>query len=370
MAASNLQGFITEWTGQVIPFTDVPTGSCMAVAHQYIFEVLGLTNPLIISGQYAYEVYTNFANLPANQYFNLVANSLTNVPNPGDIIVFGQNATDTPEGHLSLFVSGDVNSFVSFDQNYPTGSSAHLQNHVYTGSETVLGWLTPKTSSPTTNVDVTTPQLTDQLNAEIAALNSCQTQLKEASAQNATLQSQLTTAQDEIQSLQGQLKDANTQITTLQTQLSGEQKEIINLNTTIEQQAASNKDYATEIYTLSNANTSLTSSFNSVVDGLGVVRGTQTLAQITKAALTKEDDLDTLIKAAGVSEGILHNMAQTLQLDNPNATDQQVANNIIAYVKSLQGRLQNLLPTNPQTNTTATKSWNPLVWLGLWQPKS
>lgn len=360
MAASNLQEFITEWTGKMIPFQDVPAGSCMAVPHQYIYEVLGLTNPLIISGEFAYEVYTNFSQLPAAANFVLVQNSLTNVPDPGDIVIFGQNATDTPQGHICVFVSGDVNSFVSFDQDYPYGSTPHLQNHVYTGTENVLGWLhyNPPGTSATTNVQVTDTQSTDLLNAQIAATSQCQSQLSTANATISGLQTQQQKDQDLIQSLQDEKSEFTTQITALQAQLGNEQKEIVNLNTQIETQASSNKDYATEILTLSHDNTSLNNSLNSIVDGLGVSRTAKTLDQITAAALSKEDELDTLLKAAGIVEGLLHNMAKTLQLDDPNATDQQVANNIITYVKSLQGKLQNLVPQKPAFTVTTTSNQN------------
>jgi regulator of replication initiation timing len=47
----------------------------------------------------------------------------------------------TSYGHIGIFVEGDVNSFKSFDQNYPIGSPAHIQGHTYAN---VLGWLRPK----------------------------------------------------------------------------------------------------------------------------------------------------------------------------------------------------------------------------------
>jgi len=54
-------------------------------------------------------------------------------------------------GHIAIYYEGDVNSFVSFDQNFPTGSSCHLQGHDY---QNVLGWLHPlqNTMSNTINI--------------------------------------------------------------------------------------------------------------------------------------------------------------------------------------------------------------------------
>jgi len=363
---AKVQSFLNEWNGKIIPFVNVPTGSCMAVAHQFIKEILGIQDPLVIYGEFAYMVYTNFANLPAAKYFTLVANTPTNVPTVGDIPIYGQTA-DTPEGHICVFVDGDVKSFRSIDQNYPTGSSTHLQTHTYDG---LLGWLhfNDPAQSQTTNVTVTDQQITDQLNAQIQATNACQSQLKEATAQAATLQTQLTQATDQISSLQEQLNEANTKITILQTQLGGEQKEIVNLNEQIEKQASSNKDYAQEIYTLSHENTSLTNSLNSIVDGLGVSRTQKTLDQITKDALSKEDDLDLILKAAGIATGILHNVAKELNLDDPNATDQQIGDRIIQYVKKLS--LKNLMPTKSEDGViiTGVSFWSKIKgW--FWEPK-
>lgn len=358
--------FVQKYAGQMIAFqnnSEVPAGSCMNVPHQFIYEVLEITDPHIIYGEFAYMVYTNFSSLPASKLFTLIPNSPTNIPSAGDIPVFGQSQ-DMPDGHICLYVSGDVNSFISFDMDYPYGSSAHLQTHNYNN---LLGWLhfNDPVSSTTQNVAVTDQQVTDQLNAEIAALNSCQTQLKEATAQNATLQTQLTSVQDQLQSSEEALKSANDQITVLQTQLSGEQKEIVNLNTQIEQQASSNKDYATEIYTLSHTNTDLTNSLNSIIDGLGVSRTNKTLDQITKDTLSKEDDLDIILKAAGLATGILHNVAKELNLDDPNATDQQIGNKIIQYVKKIS--LKSLIPSKNQTTENSVPSKNPFSrFIHIW----
>jgi hypothetical protein len=46
-----------------------------------------------------------------------------------------------PYGHIAIFVNGDVNSFTSFDQNYPIGSPCKLVNHNYNN---VIGWLRAK----------------------------------------------------------------------------------------------------------------------------------------------------------------------------------------------------------------------------------
>ena len=44
-----------------------------------------------------------------------------------------------PFGHIAVFYNGDLNSFMSFDQNWG-GNFCHYQNHNY---NFVLGWLRP-----------------------------------------------------------------------------------------------------------------------------------------------------------------------------------------------------------------------------------
>lgn len=233
---------------------------------------------------------------------------------------------------------------------------------------TVYSFVVISGSASSTITPISDP-LQQQLQTQIQATNACQSQLKQTQDQVMTLQTQLTSLQEQLKSSQEALTDANTQITSLQTQLSAEQKEIVNLNTQIETQASSNKDYATEIYTLSNDNQNLTKSFNSIVDGLGISRTSKTLDQITKDALSKEDDLDILLKAAGVASGILHNMAKELNLDDPNATDQQIGNKIIQYVKNIS--FKGLIPGASQGSQQVTS--NPikrfLAWLGLWESR-
>ncbi len=359
-----VQAFLNEWNGKIIPFVNVLPGSCMAVAHQFILEVLGITDLLVIYGEFAYMVYTNFASLPAAKYFTLVPNTPTNVPSAGDIPIFGQT-TDTPEGHICVFVSGDVNSFQSIDQNYPTGSPVHLQTHTYNG---LLGWLhfNDPAASPTQNVPVTNQQVTDQLNAQIQATNSCQQQLKDTTDQNAILQKNKTDLQQQISDLEGELKDAKTELTKIQALADNEQKEIVNLHLAIEAQAKTGVDDNTKNLDLSHENADLTASFNSVEDGLGVSRTQKTLEQITQDALSKEDDIDVLLKAAGLATGILHNMAKEPGLDDPKATPQQIADRIIQYVKGLGGKLQSLNIPKPQINKP-TNGFNIFKWLGLWQ---
>ena len=68
--------------------------------------------------------------------YTRIRNTPSGVPQQGDIIIWDESVNKY--GHIAIFVKGDSNQFVSFDQNWPVGSVCHLQKHYYGG---VLGWL-------------------------------------------------------------------------------------------------------------------------------------------------------------------------------------------------------------------------------------
>jgi hypothetical protein len=131
--------FQAKWTGQPVDFDGVYPNQCMDLMHQYIYEVLGITDAKVLAAPAAYQAYTN--NFP--QYFTKIDNTPDNIPQNGDIIFFG--TLIGAYGHVCIFVDGDTNRFNSFDANWPTGSLPHIQNHSYNG---VLGWLRFKQPEP------------------------------------------------------------------------------------------------------------------------------------------------------------------------------------------------------------------------------
>lgn len=139
--------FIGKWNTRGIDFDGAYGDQCMDLMHQYVFEVLGVTDGRVLAAPAAKDVYLNFDNVVGHDKFEKIANTPTGVPQKGDIILWGTGIG--PYGHVAIFLDGDANKFRSFDQNFPTGSKCHLQDHTYTG---VLGWLrfkgTPSTTGP------------------------------------------------------------------------------------------------------------------------------------------------------------------------------------------------------------------------------
>lgn len=133
-----LQAFIDKYTGKTVGY---PSGSyvgeCLSIVKVYIKEVFGF-NPPPSGSNSAYGYWSNFPS-PLPIYFEKVGNTKTNIPKVGDIIIWDTNAGNG-DGHIAIVVGADVNSFISFEQNWG-GKHSHIQAHDY---KNVVGWLTPK----------------------------------------------------------------------------------------------------------------------------------------------------------------------------------------------------------------------------------
>lgn len=139
----SFDAFIAQRTGQPVDFDGVYPNQCMDLMHQYVYDVLGVPSRSALGAPAAYQVYANFDAIYAHELFTRFENTPTAVPAKGDIMFWGQTIGEF--GHVAIFVDGDVNSFRSFDANWPLGSLPHIQSHTYHG---VLGWLRLKTSAP------------------------------------------------------------------------------------------------------------------------------------------------------------------------------------------------------------------------------
>lgn len=134
-----LDQFIAKYNGKYIDFDGHYGPQCVDLMRQYVKEVYGLNPYVIPAAGSAKQIYLNFKN---NEFFHKVPNTITGVPNKGDIVFWGWYPFVTGwAGHVSIFSAGDAKKFISFDQNYPTGSFCRYYNHDYRG---VMGWLQRK----------------------------------------------------------------------------------------------------------------------------------------------------------------------------------------------------------------------------------
>jgi len=126
-----LDDFIKKYDGKFLEVAGSPGAEdqCVDCANGYIRDVLGL--PII--------EWTNAKNFPIHtgDNYDYIKNTPNGVPQKGDLIIWD----GTQWGHIAIFISGDVNWFTSFDQNWPVGSVCHKVDHDYTN---VIGWMRPK----------------------------------------------------------------------------------------------------------------------------------------------------------------------------------------------------------------------------------
>lgn len=127
----NLQGQFVE-----VSYKDA-IYQCMDLAYNWVF-CLGFPKSTI-QHTYAYEVFTS-PNATTLEHFEIIPNSLTAIPQDGDLVVWSNKYG--PAGHIAIALGGgNTDKFWCFEQNNPLGSNAHLRERSYTN---VLGWLRPR----------------------------------------------------------------------------------------------------------------------------------------------------------------------------------------------------------------------------------
>lgn len=114
-------------------------GQCVALYRAYVKEVLQVPQIERIDG--AAQIWGK----SDTKYFDSIPNTLAGVPARGDIIIWNTNSGEG-YGHVALFLSGNVHSFTSLDQNWPRLSKVAETSHTY---KNVKGWAHPRLLSIT-----------------------------------------------------------------------------------------------------------------------------------------------------------------------------------------------------------------------------
>ena len=135
-----LQDFFNKYNGKKVDWDKAYGAQCVDLFRYFCSEVLEISQPKAVKG--AKDFWGNYSSdaiLKSN--FDKIANTPTFKPQFGDIAVF-YNGT---YGHISICTGkGTTSKFESFDQNYPTGSACHFEQHDY---KTFYGVLRPKNQS-------------------------------------------------------------------------------------------------------------------------------------------------------------------------------------------------------------------------------
>jgi len=155
---SKVDTFIIKYEGQEkgYPNDGLFKGECLSLVKLYIQEVFGIPAPP--SGMNAaFGYWVNFPG-PLPNKFKKVEKISGAVPQKGDIPIWDIHVVKRPFGHIDIFISGDVDSFIGFDQNFGA-RHAHKQHHI--NSDGIVGWLSPileetRSEAGLFNVTVTT----------------------------------------------------------------------------------------------------------------------------------------------------------------------------------------------------------------------
>lgn len=217
-----VQNFLNRWNGRGVDFDKAYGYQCMDLYQQFNKDVVGAFH---VPNPSAYMVWDNY---PQN-FYTKISNSPTAVPQKGDVVIWKKSAS-LPFGHIAIATGeGDTKKFKSMDQNWPTGSVCHIQEHNYTG---VIGWLRPNklikqknpavSGAPANSAVITQeiahqPQITDQTripqidNKEVQAIRS---ELRATHDRVGELDQQIQTAREN-------LLLANSKYTDLKTEYEG-----------------------------------------------------------------------------------------------------------------------------------------------------
>ncbi len=146
----NLKEFFNSLNGKFIDVDGAGSktnkNQCVDVVKSYCNKVFGV--PLSSMQGYgdAWEYYDNFSKKSAiTPYFTKIAYSKGMAIKAGDIVVWKASLNSIGAGHIGI-ASGEYSSssFVSFDQNFPSGSPCKFVTHSY---NKVNGVLRPKDQS-------------------------------------------------------------------------------------------------------------------------------------------------------------------------------------------------------------------------------
>jgi len=223
----NLDDFIKKYDGKGVDYDGNGKYWCVDLYRQYCNEVLGLSqSPLVVGAADIWDTYLK-------DYFDQIANTPMGIPEKGSIMLWNKNAGGG-YGHVAIFIEGDVNSFKSFDQNWPTGSLCHIQGHYY---KNILGWLKPK-GEPKEEQNVE-----DKISDLQTELKSANEALAEKSLEVNNLRTSLETQERDNKDLAEQLLEARTQ----RNQAVGEKKDLERKVADLEKQIVSLKSDITSL---------------------------------------------------------------------------------------------------------------------------
>ena len=136
--------FFNKYNNKPVNFDNAFGNQCVDLYRQYLKDVLNVPqSPPVKGAAWIKSTYDT-------KLFDWLDNTITAVPKLGDILIWDTRAGGG-FGHVAIYKQGNVLSFTSFDQNWPSqgyydnygnfiGTGVcHFQGHNYFGG--LVGWL-------------------------------------------------------------------------------------------------------------------------------------------------------------------------------------------------------------------------------------
>ena len=137
-----LDTFVKKYAGGV-DYDGAYGKQCVDYVNEYAKVVLDIPDAFYAQGiQYAYQVYTNYENLPrVKPHFTRVANAKSNYPSKGDVVIWSKERNGKA-GHIAVVLGATEHTLTVAEQNYDGKGS--VREYTYPNYNNVLGWLVPK----------------------------------------------------------------------------------------------------------------------------------------------------------------------------------------------------------------------------------
>jgi hypothetical protein len=229
------QDFLEKYNGKQVDFDGVYGFQCMDLMHQYIVDVLGLTDGRILSAYFARYVFENFDTIFGHEYFERIDNTPDNMPIEGDIVFYkaplGKFTDDYGviqyAGHVAVCVSATLNKMTLFEQNYDA-PICHINEHTY---GYCLGWLRYKGNAPQNELE----KCVSDRNAHWNFIIQVASKLGVETSQTIILAEidKLITYEDKVHQQEIQLNEVQAKAQEFATQAENKAQELVNLQQTI-----------------------------------------------------------------------------------------------------------------------------------------
>ena len=144
--------FIEKYNGGKWDFDGAYGSQCVDLFRFYNRDVLGIPQPKSVVG--AKDFWGNYARDPIiNNNFIKITNTPNAIPEKGNVVIWNEKV-GSGFGHIAMAISGNINSFISLDQNWKgqgkTAKVAHNYNNIY-------GWFKPREESSQPSSEVFNP---------------------------------------------------------------------------------------------------------------------------------------------------------------------------------------------------------------------